>query len=202
MKMDEMSFNGDMAGEPSRKKKRSSRWTSEESAKAFIPGMPTIIPNNMTKEQEKAYLTQLRIEELSRMLRGNDLGIPTGADRSPSPEPQYDNMGKRTNTREVRHRAKLEAERHKLVQEMLTKHNPQYKPPSDYKAMPTKIIEKVFIPQEDFPEINFVGLLIGPRGTTLKMLEKDTNAKIIIRGKGSIKEGKIGRKDGQPLPVS
>jgi splicing factor 1 len=25
-------------------------------------------------------------------------------------------------------------------------------------------------------------------------------AKIIIRGKGSIKEGKIGRKDGQPLP--
>ena len=32
------------------------------------------------------------------------------------------------------------------------------------------------------------------------MLEKDTNAKIIIRGKGSIKENKIGRKDGQPLP--
>lgn len=31
-------------------------------------------------------------------------------------------------------------------------------------------------------------------------MEKDTGAKIIIRGKGSIKEGKIGRKDGQPLP--
>lgn len=27
-----------------------------------------------------------------------------------------------------------------------------------------------------------------------------SGAKIIIRGKGSIKEGKIGRKDGQPLP--
>ena len=27
-----------------------------------------------------------------------------------------------------------------------------------------------------------------------------TGAKIIIRGKGSVKEGKIGRKDGQPLP--
>lgn len=29
---------------------------------------------------------------------------------------------------------------------------------------------------------------------------KQTNSKIIIRGKGSVKEGKIGRKDGQPMP--
>lgn len=32
------------------------------------------------------------------------------------------------------------------------------------------------------------------------MLEKETNAKIIIRGKGSVKEGKLGRINGQPLP--
>ena len=31
-------------------------------------------------------------------------------------------------------------------------------------------------------------------------MERDTGAKIIIRGKGSVKEGKVGRKDGQPLP--
>ena len=29
------------------------------------------------------------------------------------------------------------------------------------------------IPQDDHPEINFVGLLIGPRGNTLKTLEKE-----------------------------
>jgi len=58
----------------------------------------------------------------------------------------------------------------------------------------------VLIPQEQHPDINFVGLLIGPRGNTLKAMEKDTGAKIIIRGKGSVKEGKVGRKDGQPLP--
>jgi len=56
------------------------------------------------------------------------------------------------------------------------------------------------IPQEEHPEINFVGLLIGPRGNTLKSMESETGAKIIIRGKGSVKEGKVGRKDGQPLP--
>lgn len=63
-----------------------------------------------------------------------------------------------------------------------------------------RVNDKVMIPQEEHPDINFVGLLIGPRGNTLKNLEKETGAKIIIRGKGSVKEGKIGRKDGQPLP--
>lgn len=31
-----------------------------------------------------------------------------------------------------------------------------------------KVNDKVMIPQEEHPEINFVGLLIGPRGNTLK----------------------------------
>lgn len=35
---------------------------------------------------------------------------------------------------------------------------------------------------------------------SFKAMERDTGAKIIIRGKGSVKEGKVGRKDGQPLP--
>ena len=55
-----------------------------------------------------------------------------------------------------------------------------------------KVNDKVMIPQDEHPEINFVGLLIGPRGNTLKAMERDTGAKIIIRGKGSVKEGKVG----------
>lgn len=39
-----------------------------------------------------------------------------------------------------------------------------------------------------------VGLLIGPRGNTLKKMENESGAKIAIRGKGSVKEGK-GRSD-------
>ena len=52
--------------------------------------------------------------------------------RSPSPEPIYNNEGKRLNTREYRTRKKLEDERHHLVQEAW-RHNPNYKPPADYK---------------------------------------------------------------------
>ena len=33
--------------------------------------------------------------------------------------------------------------------------------------------EKIFIPQEEHPEVSFVGLIIGPRGHTLKQIEKE-----------------------------
>ena len=48
----------------------------------------------------------------------------------------------------------------------------------------------MYIPAQDYPEINFIGLLIGPRGTTLKEMEATSGAKLFIRGKGSHKEGK------------
>lgn len=38
-----------------------------------------------------------------------------------------------------------------------------------------KFEDKVFIPQEDHPLTNFVGLIIGPRGNTLKALEKEVS---------------------------
>ena len=34
------------------------------------------------------------------------------------------------------------------------------------------------IPQDNHPDINFMGLIIGPRGNTLKALEKETGAKV------------------------
>ncbi|GFQ89641.1 splicing factor 1 [Trichonephila clavata] len=186
--------------ERERKKKRRSRWGGDEKEKVFIPGLPTVLPNNLNPQQERAYLLQLQIEEISRRLRTGDLGIPPNPEeRSPSPEPIYNSEGKRLNTREYRTRKKLEDDRHSLIQEMYTC-NPEYKPPPDYKPPLVKVCEKVMIPQEEHPDINFVGLLIGPRGNTLKSMEKETGAKIIIRGKGSVKEGKVGRKDGQPLP--
>jgi splicing factor 1 len=72
---------------------------------------------------------------------------------SPSPAPQYDNIGRRVNTREYRYRKKLEDERHKLVEQAM-KIIPSYHPPSDYRR-PTKTQEKVFVPVNDYPEINF-----------------------------------------------
>jgi splicing factor 1 len=101
----------------------------------------------------------------------------------------YGTDGKRINTREFRYRKKLEDERHKLVQQA-QKLDPQFVPPVDYQR-PRKAVEKLYIPVRDYPDINFIGLIIGPRGNTLKKMEAESKAKISIRGKGSVKEGKI-----------
>ncbi|KAL0220232.1 hypothetical protein RCL1_000087 [Eukaryota sp. TZLM3-RCL] len=61
------------------------------------------------------------------------------------------------------------------------------------------------IPQSDHPDTNFVGLIIGPRGETLKRIEKETGCKIVIRGEGSTKGGRGNIRpqqgDGEPLHV-
>jgi splicing factor 1 len=110
---------------------------------------------------------------------------------SPSPPPTYDAQGRRTNTREVRYRKKLEDERIRLVDRAM-KNDPNFRPPVEYHQQKRnqRPSEKVYIPVKEFPEINFFGLLVGPRGNSLKKMERESGAKISIRGKGSVKEGK------------
>ncbi|XP_052895588.1 splicing factor 1-like, partial [Anopheles moucheti] len=186
----------DEGGESSRRRKKKSRWSDGDHLQTFFP---TLLPSTLTPEQQEAYLLQLQIEEISYKLRTSELMIQQNlAQRSPSPEPIYSSDGKRVNTREYRLRKKLEEQRHQLIQRMQLL-NPDYNPPANYKPPVIRIEDKVLIPQDEYPHINFVGLLIGPRGNTLKTMEKDTGAKITIRGKGSVKQGKIRRQDGPPL---
>ncbi|KAL8779981.1 MAG: hypothetical protein Q9194_001161 [Teloschistes cf. exilis] len=175
-----------------RRRKKRNRWgDAAENKAAGLMGLPTMIKAHMTNEQLEAYTLHLRIQEISEKLRINDV-VPADGDRSASPPPQYDNFGRRVNTREYRYRKRLEDERHKQIEKAM-KIIPDYHPPSDYRR-PTKTQEKVYVPVNDYPEINFIGLLIGPRGNTLKKMETESQAKIAIRGKGSVKEGK-GRSD-------
>jgi splicing factor 1 len=58
---------------------------------------------------------------------------------------------------------------------------------TDYR--PERKWKKIFIPQKDYPGYNFIGLIIGPRGNTQKRMQTETNTKIAIRGRGSVKEG-------------
>lgn len=48
--------------------------------------------------------------------------------------------------------------------------------------------KKVYIPVEDYPEVNFIGLLIGPKGQTNRQMCDESGAKITIRGRGSKKD--------------
>jgi len=152
-----------------RQRKKRNRWgDAAENKAAGLMGLPTAIYSAMTTEQLDAYTLHLRIEEITQKLKINDV-VPADDDRyvctpctptavliaprSPSPPPQYDNFGRRVNTREFRYRKRLEDERHKLVEKAM-KTLPNYHPPADYRR-PTKTQEKVYVPVNDYPEINF-----------------------------------------------
>ncbi|KAF8907330.1 splicing factor SF1 [Gymnopilus junonius] len=188
---DESPVNGESRVDPNAPRKRRSRWGE---AKTEIPGLPTAISAaGVSQAQLDNYAIHLRLEEINRKLRLNDF-IPPERERlvsSPSPPPTYDAHGRRTNTREVRYRKKLEDERIKLVDRAM-KNDPNFRPPVEYhqQKRSQRPSDKVYIPVKEFPEINFFGLLVGPRGNSLKKMERESGAKISIRGKGSVKEGK------------
>lgn len=50
------------------------------------------------------------------------------------------------------------------------------------------LTDKVYVPVKEYPDFNFVGRILGPRGLTAKELEKQTGCKIMIRGKGSMRD--------------
>ncbi|TIB97546.1 hypothetical protein E3Q18_02479 [Wallemia mellicola] len=178
--------------QPDQPRKRKSRWGDSKDSGAVLP---TAIYNaNASQKSLECYAAQMRIEEINHKLRTGNI-VPPEAERSPSPPPSYDSWGKRVNTRDQRYKLKLERERIKLIDKVM-KMDPSYRPPSDYNQArrSTRPTEKVYIPTHDFPEVNFFGLLVGPRGNSLKSMERQSGAKISIRGKGSVKEGK-GRPD-------
>ena len=53
-----------------------------------------------------------------------------------------------------------------------------------------KLSEKVIFPVEEYPGYNFIGRLIGPKGSTLKALQASSKSKMSILGKGSTKDKK------------
>uniref|UniRef100_W5NID5 QKI, KH domain containing, RNA binding 2 n=1 Tax=Lepisosteus oculatus TaxID=7918 RepID=W5NID5_LEPOC len=50
--------------------------------------------------------------------------------------------------------------------------------------------EKLYVPVKEYPDFNFVGRILGPRGLTAKQLEAETGCKIMVRGKGSMRDKK------------
>jgi len=57
-----------------------------------------------------------------------------------------------------------------------------------------KIMRKIYMPKDS--KFNYTGLIIGPKGSNQKRLEEETGCKILVRGKGSQKEGQAPQPDG------
>ncbi|KAL7547871.1 hypothetical protein ACHAWF_016221 [Thalassiosira exigua] len=156
-------------------------------------------------EHHRAELVGLQSRLKKANARLSDLGreaaridaLPRGhPDRSPSPPPVYGPDGTRRNTRANRWREKYGEERAQCL-ERIADLVPALRVPGTIGRR--KRSRKIVIPVEEYPTYNFIGLIIGPRGKTQKDMEGKTGCKIAIRGKGSVKEGAKGRRNGQPM---
>jgi splicing factor 1 len=143
-------------------------------------------PAEETPEQVQLRDVRNRLEQITRVINTNSIPVDELC-RSPSPEPRYDTRGKRVNTRPDRARDKLETERHKLCAQLKTL-DPNFRPPSGMRAL--KVADKLYIPKEKEGTVNYIGLILGPRGTTQKALEREFTCRVAIRGKGSVKDGR------------
>lgn len=180
---------GTASGEGEKRRKKS-RWAPAGSNVAAA----STVANLLSQKQQQSVALRAKLDAINQRLTtvsADAARIEKDPNRSPSPPPQYDANGKRTNTREVRMRASLEKSRQETI-EQLIKINPMFRPPADYQRQ--RLHRKIYIPIKEYPSYNFIGLIIGPRGNTQKRMEKETNCKIAIRGKGSVKEGSRGKK--------
>lgn len=165
---------------------RSSKWGSED-YKPYLPLPFVDFPPGLTPSQLDQFLREQRFDELTKKLNKGELEYADPDIRPPSPSPIYDKNGSRINTREARIKNSMIEEHNRLV-EYLLKHVEGFVAPPNYK--PIKKIRKIEIPIDEYPEYNFMGLIIGPRGCNHKRLEAESGAQISIRGKGTLKEGK------------
>ena len=126
------------------------------------------------------------------------------SDRSPSPPPKYNRFGVKVNTREARMKDKILRERDELIEFLMERARGEFQPPPDWR--PRKKERKLYVPEDEYPGYNFIGLILGPRGNTQKRMERETNTRIMLRGKGSVKPGahrdhKTDYKEDEPLHV-
>ncbi|GKT31634.1 putative multi-domain containing protein [Aduncisulcus paluster] len=74
-----------------------------------------------------------------------------------------------------------------LIEDSL-EYNPIFQPPPNY-----IVHENYIIPKDQYPDIGFVGLLLGPRGETMKQFSRTHSVTVSLRGEGSTQEGQIQR---------
>jgi hypothetical protein len=167
---------------------RKRRWgAAADTAAANNVVVPQRPPSaDMLASQQRIAALQTRLMALRKASAAATNGTPVvdsvddNEEREPSPVPIYGADGRRTNTREQRLCDQLAAEQRCLVTATLAND-----PVSALLvAAKSSLTLRIPIPQEEYPDYNFSGVLIGPRGVNQKRLQAELNVRIAVRGKG------------------
>lgn len=159
--------------------KKGKRWGLADD-KPFKPLPYVDLPVGLSEDEVDQFLREQRLEDLHRKIQLHQLEDVDPDIRPPSPPPVYDRAGNRINTRDIRIRKAMVAEYNRLIRYML-KAIEGYVPPPDWR--PQRLVKKIIIPFERYPQAPFMGVIIGARGVNHKRLQETTGCKIFIRGR-------------------
>ncbi|XP_039006437.1 KH domain-containing protein At1g09660/At1g09670-like [Hibiscus syriacus] len=85
----------------------------------------------------------------------------------------------------------MQTEENKLIQRVASIQDASMGWPGLRGVPTTPIVKRVVrldVPVDKYPNYNFVGRILGPRGNSLKRVEAVTECRVYIRGKGSVKD--------------
>lgn len=82
-------------------------------------------------------------------------------------------------------RVKLQKQRAEIATNLFVDKNHQILIQNE-KILSRKLQKKIYVPTKEYPEFNFIGLILGPRGNNLKRMERETKTRIFLRGQGSV----------------
>ncbi|KAL0299506.1 UNVERIFIED_CONTAM: Splicing factor-like protein 1 [Sesamum radiatum] len=168
-------------------KRRKTRWDDNDFQHGLIH--PSGIRSTLELAMDPKIINKkVKLLEINKKLQSPEIydERPEG-ERSPSPEPVYNNLGMRINTRDVRVRKKLMNERSCILSK-LAKTNLTFKSPAKPKT--TKFVKKLFVPEKEYPKYNFIGLILGPKGNYPKENGKENWCKDPLK-RGTYKDNNI-----------
>ncbi|KAI0531044.1 hypothetical protein KFK09_000593 [Dendrobium nobile] len=165
------------------KKRRKTRWSSDETqlnmpcTLKLLDSVKDISSN--TDNDQRIRRLNAEIQAINRKLGGSVIvNEQPQEESSPSPQPNDDCLDSRIYTSEFRHLVSLLKQKLSIISE-LTKSQKNDKPSNH-----TIFKKKLYLPVKEYPNYNFIGLILGPNGNSLKKMEKETGATIVLRGKG------------------
>ncbi|XP_075495042.1 uncharacterized protein LOC142532610 [Primulina tabacum] len=149
-------------------KRRKTRWDNDDSRNFLFQVSSSL---ELSTNQEVLRLKE-SLMEINKMLQSSEInGKETAEEISPQ-KPDNISHGMKINARA---RRKLKKNQRKILSQLATLLSCQ---------SPYPFTKKIFVPVGEYPTYKFIGLILGPKGNTQKRMEKETGAKIRLRGKG------------------
>ncbi|KAJ6246905.1 splicing factor 1 [Anaeramoeba flamelloides] len=157
--------------------------TSGWKARKKLVQVPIFLPNNLEDSNLEAILLRIRLEEICSLLDEKNF---------PSSDILYPDLkgetgikdGLLVSTKRERAIQKLREEKERL-NKRCSQLSTLFKLPEEDIPEPQFIQKRVLI-----SSMNLVGVLLGPKGSTIEKIKRETNTKIIIQGKGMVAKSK------------